>query len=529
MNRYQRLTVAGREIVVYLPPSYLNTERRYPVAYVQDGGYLFTQCTNLLEHLIAEGKLGELILVGIKPHNRNDEYTPWPAEPLVSSAPAFLGKGRAYVDEVADLLKPHVDEQYRTLTGPEHTAMIGGSLGGLISLFAGYWRGETFGRIGLLSASFWYEGVLDFLREQAGLARHLRVFMSVGSCEGIYKKNAQQYMVQGTQDAYSLLLEKGLPADHLQFVVEPEGTHDEFFMTKQFPKALQWLFAEPQEQKEQVEQVAATQEVAAPPYGIPKTKQWVMQASRTGREYRIFISVPTLPPPEQGYPVLYTLDGNASFGSLAEAMRLQSRPPHGFPPAVIVSIGYDSEEPIVSERRFYDFTVQADDSEWPVRPGGKTDWPETGGVDHFIAFIEEELKPAVEQHFPIDRERQALFGHSLGGFFTLHVLFTQPELYRYYIAGSPSVWWKNHELLRQWPELEARLQRGEVQADVLITVGSEERPHMVEDAERLYKMLAPYHQQQGFQVAYRKFEGEGHVSIIQPMISPMFRWIAGRY
>ncbi len=510
MKRLHKMTVEGRELTVYVPPSYRESEGRYPVAYIQDGGDQFAQCINYLDHLFAQGRLTELILVGITSHNRNDEYTPWLALPLVDSIPPFAGIGRAYVDEVADLIKPWIDQQYRTKREAEHTAIIGGSLGGLISLFAAYWRPETFGRIGLLSASFWYEGVMAYMKEHGDLAKEIHLFMSVGDCEGIYKHNAQKDMVQNTRNAYALLLEKGLPASQVRFVVEPEGTHDDLFMTKRFPEALQWLFP-----------VQAEMRVEA--YSIPGTEQWLMHAKRTGREYRILVAVPTTPPPEQGYPVLYSLDGNASFGSLAEAMRLQTRPPRGLPPAIIVSIAYDAVGPIVTDRRFYDYTVQADASELRQRPDGSP-WPETGGAELFLSFIEEELKPAIERRFPIDRQQQALFGHSLGGFFALHVLFFQPAAFRYYIAGSPSVWWKGHHLLQRLPELEANLRGAETQADLLIAIGAEEKQSMVEDAERLYRMLAPY-QELGLRVEHRSFEGEGHVSVIHPLISPMLRFI----
>ncbi|ASS73682.1 esterase [Tumebacillus algifaecis] len=523
MKRFRTMTVQGREVLVYLPPSYADTEQRYPVAYIHDRGELFTQSINYLEHLFLQKELPELILVGITPHHRQEDYTPWPAQSLDEAAPPFRGKGRDYVDEIADVLKPCIDEQYRTRPEAEQTAIAGASLGGLISLFAGYWRPETFGRIGLLSASFWYQGVLPYMREQEALAPHLRVFLSVGSCEGMYKQNAQQEMVQNTREAHDLLLAKGFPAEQLHMKVEPGGTHDALFMLQQFPDALRWLFAPPT--RKSGERLGTDEgAIALGAYRLPRTTQWVMRAKRTGREYRIFIAVPSTPPPAQGYPVVYALDGNASFGSLTEAMRLQSRRQHGVTPAVIVSIGYDSEEAIVTDQRFYDYTVQADPSELPTHPGGAA-WPTTGGAEQFLAFIEEELKPEVARQYPINNEQQALFGHSLGGFFTLYTLFTKPESFQHFIAGSPSVWWKEHTLLQMWPDLEKRLQQGAVQTRLLLAIGSEEKPSMVEDTKRLYRLLSPY-QNRGLCVELQICQGEGHVSVIPPLISHMFRFLS---
>lgn len=81
------------------------------------------------------------------------------------------------------------------------------------------------------------------------------------------------------------------------------------------------------------------------------------------------------------------------------------------------------------------------------------------GAEQFLAFIEEELKPLIEREVPIDRTRQTLFGHSLGGWLVLYTLFTRSRAFQYYAAGSPSIWWKNRcivpvaeHLIRQWRE-----------------------------------------------------------------------------
>lgn len=519
MKHFEHVKVGQREIILYLPPSYAQQpDRRYPVAYVQDGGYLFTECSNYLEHLFAIGELDELILVGITTLNRNDEYTPWPAESLLPHRSPFGGKGKAYVDEVADVLKPYIDDHYRTQKEAEYTAIIGGSFGGLISLFAGYWRPETFGLIGLLSTSFWYEGVMDYIQDHEGLSNRLKVFMSVGLCEGIYKQNVQKHMVSNTKAAASLFVEKGLPEHSLRFVADPQGTHDDLFMIQRFPEALQWLFKKRGDVQDPQDPAAES----IREFSIPGTEVWDMKSDRTGRSYRIHIAKPADPPPEEGYPVLYSLDANASFGTLAESMRLQSRRPHGISPALIVGIGYDSNDPIVSNERFYDYTVYADEAELPARPN-REPWPKTGGADEFLTFIEEELKPRVEERYAIDRSKQSLFGHSLGGFLSLYSLFTRPGTFQRYIAASPSVWWKNHVLYKVWNDREEAKAQQEKRLELLIVVGAEEKPSMVRDAKDLYALLQA--SSTGIHSMLQVIEDEGHVSVIPSLISPMFRFI----
>ncbi|MCI3922211.1 alpha/beta hydrolase-fold protein [Paenibacillus sp. TRM 82003] len=481
-----------RELVIALPPSYeVNETNRYPAIYVQDGGIAFTNCANYLEHRWKLHSLPEAILVGIMPVDRNAEYTPWPAPAPHDSAYAFEGRGREYVEEVADAIKPWVDRTYRTDPGPEQTAIVGGSLGGLISLFAAYWRPETFGRVGLLSASFWYPNVMTFLRSGERFDRNLKVYMSVGECEGLYKTNEQRFMLPYTLEARTRLLESGVADESLRLDREPGGTHDALFMTKHFPRAIEWLFG---------------------------------GSAASERTYRIFVAIPSERPPESGYPVLYALDGNACFGTFAEAMRLQTRPPHGYEPTLIVAIGYDAEGPIVSEERFLDYTIFADASELPARPNGSP-WPPVGGADAFLGFIEDELKPRIERDFRVDRAKQALFGHSLGGFFALYALLTKPSSFRSYVAGSPSVWWKGGDLLRRATETAGLLDAGAPEKRLLIGLGSEEKPSMLNDAEKLVRILTAQ-PNRNLRVHYRVFEEEGHISVLPPLISRTLRFIS---
>ena len=517
MFKTHSVSVGDRKLAIYLPPSY-GTEDGigYSVAYVQDGGELFDACINQLEHLFYQGQLPEIILVGIETDCRNDEYTPWPSAAVSEGRPAFGGFGKAYVDEIADVVKPYVDANYRTLPSSAHTAIIGGSLGGLISLFAGYWRPETFGRLGLLSASFWYEGVLDDSAARPALPKHVRLYLSVGEREGIYKRNAQRNMVASTLRAHEALLAANGEANRIRFVLTEGGTHDLHCMAYRFPEALAWLFGGPNE--------AAIEETA---YALPGTRQWAMRAEPSGLEYRIFVYVPATPPPEQGYPVVYALDGNASFATFVEAMRLQGRPPHGFEPGIVVGAGYPSDAPMVTDRRFYDYTVKADPDKLPAKPDGSP-WPETGGAEAFLKFIERQLMPAVERAYPVDRTRRALFGHSLGGWLALHALAERPELFSAYVAGSPSIWWNGSCLLERLPRAMAgRIEAGDAVAPVAlyIGIGADEKPKMVEEAERMARLLEPFRDRGGLRLEYRSFEGDGHVSVIPALISASLRFI----
>jgi len=164
---------------------------------------------------------------------------------------------------------------------------------------------------------------------------------------------------------------------------------------------------------------------------------------RNGISYRIFTTVPEGEAPEGGFAVVYLIDGNMVFPMAAKAMSA-----NGGMRAVLVGIGYPIEErQQIVGLRYFDLTPPTPAELVPVAKGAAP--PRTGGRDAFLTFIEDELKPQIERRFPVDRSRQTLYGHSLGGLFALHVLYTRPEAYQTYVAADPSIWWNGRSILEE--------------------------------------------------------------------------------
>ncbi|WP_423748908.1 alpha/beta hydrolase [Caldibacillus debilis] len=263
---------------------------------------------------------------------------------------------------------------------------------------------------------------------------------------------------------------------------------------------------------------------------IPGTEQRVMYSRDGKREYRIFLAKPDGDPPPSGFPVIYLLDANAVFGTMVEAVRVQARRPEktGVFPAVVVGIGYPTEMPF-APARFYDFTLPVPAAELPPGPDGAA-WPELGGAEAFLAFIEEELKPEIESELPIDSGRRTLFGHSLGGLFALHVLFTRPAAFRTYIAGSPSIHWNERPLREAERQFVSRLERETLNIDLLLAAGELEKSHpsrINANARELAERLSPL-AGCGLHVEFKEFEGEGHVSVLPALISRAVRFASRR-
>ncbi|QFT77228.1 alpha/beta hydrolase [Erythrobacter sp. THAF29] len=169
--------VGVRDIWVWLPPSYrYEPQRRYPVLYMHDGQNVFDRhLTNYdkewgldeaITRMAARGDLREWIVVGIRsPDHRYQALFPQKLYGLlpkgqrervdgISLGGIARGKpliGDAYAAMVANDLKAKVDAEFRTLAGPGDTAVMGSSMGGLMSLYLIAEYPEVFGQAAGLS------------------------------------------------------------------------------------------------------------------------------------------------------------------------------------------------------------------------------------------------------------------------------------------------------------------------------------------------------------------------------------------
>jgi predicted alpha/beta superfamily hydrolase len=207
--------------------------------------------------------------------------------------------------------------------------------------------------------------------------------------------------------------------------------------------------------------------------------------------YRLFVSKPETPPPPGGYPVIYALDGNAHFLSLVASVRAQSARPDvtGTEPGVIVAIGYPIDGDIDFERRVLDFTPSVSTGQLGNLPGGRH-WPATGGAVGLIRRIEQHIKPAIEALLPIDRSRQSLFGHSLGGLFTLSLALTEPQLFANYFASSPSLWFGQKHVFTLLGDAERRLQVSDRPVHITLSAGGTEGARPAGEKKRSEDMAA---------------------------------------
>ncbi|HEX8068638.1 MAG TPA: glucan 1,4-alpha-glucosidase [Pyrinomonadaceae bacterium] len=188
-----RLLDGGRrKLQVYLPPGYAGSSARYPVLYLQDGSDYArrARAAAVAEQLIAQGRVAPFIIVFVDPVERNREY--WLND--------------RFAEFMATELVPFVDARYRTRAERDARALLGASLGGVISYWTALKYPATFARVGGQSSAF----QIDNERELAAFAalppydaaRPMRFYLDVGLLEPIWEVNRR---------ARVLLAGKGYP------------------------------------------------------------------------------------------------------------------------------------------------------------------------------------------------------------------------------------------------------------------------------------------------------------------------------
>jgi predicted alpha/beta superfamily hydrolase len=224
---------ARRRIWVYLPDDYAISGKRYPVLYMQDGQNLFDAASSFSGEWGVDEYLDSItgagIVVGIDNggDTRINEYNPNDNEEFGK------GLGKEYLRRVVEILKPFVDDRFRTLADAHHTAIAGSSMGGLISFYAGLYYPDIFGAVGVFSPSFWIVQDLQAqLKKLAGSGySDQRYFFYGGGQE-------EEEMTKRLQEVRKIM-ETKLKAQ-VTICVNEKGTHSEWAWRKVFPEFYAW-------------------------------------------------------------------------------------------------------------------------------------------------------------------------------------------------------------------------------------------------------------------------------------------------
>jgi enterochelin esterase-like enzyme len=224
LNHHRKFhsTILGneRDLIVWLPPGYDTVpKQRYPVLYAHDGQNLFDPATafagvawqlgEAAAALIRAEKIAPVIVVGIaNTMARQEEYSP--------------KRGRQYAAFLINEVKPFIDKTYRTLPGRKSTAVLGSSLGGLISFYLAWWHPEVFSMAGCLSGTWMWDNAaaIRMVESESLPAPEIKIYLDHGSegAEGnqawVYRSMRDALIGRGLQLGKNLAYYFGINDEH---------------------------------------------------------------------------------------------------------------------------------------------------------------------------------------------------------------------------------------------------------------------------------------------------------------------------
>jgi len=229
-----------RRFSALLPYNYYETDKHYPVLYLQDGQNLFDDkapfgnwaIDKSLEEMAKKG-FADIIIIAID-HGGEDRIT----EFMPYFNPRFgEGKGSIYLDFIETRVIPYINKKYRTMADPKHTGIGGSSMGGLISLFAGLNRQHVFNKLMVFSPSLWVAPKIFQQAKYFDPQMPTKLYIYAGGKES-------EAHIPNVRRLTKKLLKGNKMFENIKFELSlnPNGTHSELYWREEFPKALKWLY-----------------------------------------------------------------------------------------------------------------------------------------------------------------------------------------------------------------------------------------------------------------------------------------------
>jgi predicted alpha/beta superfamily hydrolase len=241
-----------RFIDVYLPPGYYERlYKSYPVLYMHDGNNLFDPKISFggvswdvdltVEYLTENNLIEEIIVVGISnSFDREYEYT-WTPMYLDYDDIKQGGGGRKYSRFLVSELKPFIDNKYRTLPYRDTTAVMGSSLGAIISFYLGLYYPHVFSKVGMMSPSLWWGNGIVY-KHAKNLVPNIQIWLDMGTKEyegEIYENEG----IESTRKFRDVLLDIGfIEGENLAYFEHEGAEHNERSWAKRLHLPLMYFF-----------------------------------------------------------------------------------------------------------------------------------------------------------------------------------------------------------------------------------------------------------------------------------------------
>lgn len=212
---YSGVCKRNKSFNVLLPAGY-TTEKKYPVLYVLHGyggdEYTMTEMGDaslriryIVGNAIAAGEAEDMIVIF------PDVYASATQDKCSGMDDANNAAYDNFINLLVKEIMPYMEQNYSILTGPENTAITGGSMGGRESLFIGFSRPDLFGYVGAMCpAPGVAPGLIAANQFRFGDVKPYLLMITAGSDDNVVYQTPGAY--------HDLLVQNGL--DHVWHYVQ---------------------------------------------------------------------------------------------------------------------------------------------------------------------------------------------------------------------------------------------------------------------------------------------------------------------
>ncbi len=177
----------SRNIFIYTPAGYEESNMKYPTLYVTDGAENYLISTAIVNFLSRIQRIPPMIIVGIPNVDRNRDLSP-----LFIEGTSDQGEGDNFLNFLKDELIPYLDNTYRT---NNYRILFGHSLGGIFANYTLITKPELFNAYITASPYLMYND--GFILKEAE-----------SKIDNLLKSRNQLYIALGNEPAYHESLNK---------------------------------------------------------------------------------------------------------------------------------------------------------------------------------------------------------------------------------------------------------------------------------------------------------------------------------
>ncbi|PAJ71670.1 esterase [Pseudoalteromonas sp. NBT06-2] len=246
-------------------------------------------------------------------------------------------------------------------------------------------------------------------------------------------------------------------------------------------------------------------------FKIRNTQTQQIKSEKSGLEYELYIRLPKdYSRSNRKYPVVLINDTGYSIAVASGIVHLMAD--RDIEDVIIVGISYSKgHNPLLSRTRDYTPSYAPNEKHGHSLEVQK----HSGKASQYISFISEDVLPLISKTYRIKQDKKIFVGHSYGGLLGANILITNPELFDYYILGSPSFWYDDKVMFRL--ERDYAKNNETMKANVLMYIGSKEG-RMVEEMLAFENQLQS-RDYQGLNIQSKVLPGLTHFSAFAVLLT----------